>query len=259
MFCPHCGKPISENGNYCIHCGNQIAADFSKKPLEPSRRRSATIMTQLKLQVTRLTHFDFLLLGMQFLAIVLGLFFPMVQRLLSTGKVDFKIRGIFRSWSYINKQYNYDGGRKLLHNSLQFIGIVFLFVAIFLIGFTLLRKKRTLCALGLTAAYIIYGIVVLRMVGANYYSSPRHEVFTFTPEFWFGAILLAITLILTLGLHRNFKNISRLTQDKLDERVSGSAFIRRKRKETHTMNLKALLIIVGILMLFLVFILSSVR
>lgn len=259
MFCPYCGKPLSEGSNYCANCGSQVSENPPKRAPRSNSTGNAAVLSQLKLQVARLTHFDFLLLGMQLLAVILGLFFPMVQRLQSSGKVDFKLRGIFRAWSYIDYRYNYDSELELLHNSLQFVGIIFLFVAIFLIGFALLREKRKLCALGMTASYIIYGIVVLRMVGGNYYSYPRHEDFVFTPEFWFGVVLLVVSLILTFGLHRNFKNISKLVQESLDEHIPDATFIKKKKKQTRAMSLKACLLIIGIVFLILILFLSPAR
>ena len=76
MYCPYCGKPVSEGGNYCANCGKQITGDPGQNTPTAGNRSSKAAVAQLKLQVAKLTHFDFLLFGMQMLAVIIALFFP---------------------------------------------------------------------------------------------------------------------------------------------------------------------------------------
>lgn len=46
--CPKCGKPLAENANFCMHCGNEISKEVKASETEPSTDKESLSSTQMK-------------------------------------------------------------------------------------------------------------------------------------------------------------------------------------------------------------------
>ena len=192
MFCSKCGKQIPEKSAFCSFCGAPVAAgsvaaqnrpNISEQPPQAAGQQLATRF--------RLTFCDYLFYGLQLLALILAVFFPLVS---DSG--DNHHLAAIPTWSYYRKYY-YMEEWEALQGHVRLLAVVFVFVVIALLVFSWLRNQRRLCAVGTLLCFAAYALIFLFLVQQGFVNP--HGTYTFGLSFVFWLVLALLVVSVLIG------------------------------------------------------------